>query len=55
MSKKQFEKDLSTSRKMVENYSKLSNRNNTVTFLPFKNVYYMTSIIANQSKNKYVF
>ena len=27
---------------------------NIVTFLPFKNVYYMSLIIANQSKNKYV-
>ena len=26
-----------------------------VTFLLFKNVYYMSSIITNQSKNKYVF
>ena len=26
-----------------------------VTFLPFKNVYYMSSLIANRSKNKYVF
>ena len=29
--------------------------NNTVTFLLFKNVYYMTSIIVNQSKNQICF
>ena len=27
----------------------------SVTFLPFKNGYYISSIIANQSKNKNVF
>ena len=29
-------------------------RYNIVTFLPFKNVYYLSSMIANQSKNKFV-
>ena len=29
--------------------------NNIVTFLPFKNVDYMSSLIANKSKNKYMF
>ena len=32
----------------------LQTSNYIVTFLPFKPVYYLSSLIANQSKNKYV-